>query len=122
VAEWVNLGTEAMNEAQRALGLSDERVARLIPVSTRTWLRWRQRGAVPVYMLDRVGAALKLEIERPSSGMIRLDPTDPAALEAILQRVEDVHAELREVHELVESLAATRPPPKSGTPRARREG
>lgn len=83
VAEWINLGVAEMSAAQKSLGLSDERIAREVSVSTRTWIRWRQRGQVPVYMLDRVAEVLQLEIERPTRKPIIL-PGEGASNDDVL--------------------------------------
>lgn len=91
VADWITLGSERMRAAQDALGLSDERVARLIPVATRTWIRWRQRGQVPVYMLERVADALDLEIDRPARQRITLDRDgDDVRILALEEKVDDL--------------------------------
>lgn len=110
VADWLTLGEELVT-AQRALGLSDERVAREVSVATRTWIRWRQRGQVPIYMVDRVAEVLQLEIERPTKRKVKLDAEETQeVLDAIraldsrfdtelLPRLEGIEAELRELRQ-----------------------
>lgn len=81
VAEWVTIGDE-LTLAQKARGFSDERVAREFPVSTRTWIRWRTRGQVPIHMLDRAAEILHLEIERPARRSVAL-PEEEAVAQAL---------------------------------------
>jgi transcriptional regulator with XRE-family HTH domain len=65
VKDWAELGTDTMREARQVRGLSYEAVARLIPVSSKTYERWEKRGAVPRHDLQNVAAVLGLEVERP---------------------------------------------------------
>lgn len=90
VAEWVTIGDE-LSLAQKARGFSDERVAREFPVSTRTWIRWRTRGQVPIHMLDRAAEILHLEIERPARRSVAL-PEE----EAVAQALDQLSAQLAE--------------------------
>jgi len=61
VASKTEIGPERLKEAQNRVGLSDEAVARLIHVSTKTWWRWRRSGTVPTVHLPAVAKALRLE-------------------------------------------------------------
>lgn len=90
VADWVELGVEAMSSAQKALGLSDERAARLVPVSGRTWTRWRAQGRVPAHSVDKVAAILGLEIERPTSIRIVLPEDESADLAAVMVSIKEL--------------------------------
>jgi hypothetical protein len=119
VAEWVELGSEQLLAAQKALGLSDERAARLVPVATRTWIRWRQRGAVPIYMLSRVAEVLELEIERPERTRITLEDPPPDRLEEVLALVEEMHGWVRELREMVEARLEEQPRSQPDEPPAR---
>jgi hypothetical protein len=104
VSSWHHLGKEVLREAQQALGLSDEKLAREIPVSTRTWIRWKDRGAVPAQSLDRVAAVLGLEIERrrpPAIEVLEGDGEEESALE---EQVRELAARQSEV---IEALALT---------------
>lgn len=94
VAEWVTIGDE-LALAQKALGLSDERVAREVSVSTRTWIRWRQRGQVPIYMVEKVATVLHLEIERAAPRSILLEENEVVTvLNAVGERADEILAAL----------------------------
>jgi hypothetical protein len=80
VGEWTQVGEEDMQRAQERTGLSDERLARLIPVSERTWRRWKKRGAIPTALLPRVAEVLDLELVR----------AEPIRVEAQLPSVESI--------------------------------
>ena len=53
---------ELLDEAQGRVGLSNERLAALIPVSEKTWRRWKAAGAIPTYALGRIAEVLQLEL------------------------------------------------------------
>ena len=116
VAEWVTIGIDVFGDAQKRLGLSDERAARLVPVSVRTWIRWRQRGQVPIHSLDRVAQILELEIERPAHDrrVVVDDALDAQELydrldrqhEAVMRRLDEVQEELR----IIASTSGARTP------------
>lgn len=78
----------------KAQGLSsNERAARAIPVSTKTWERWLKRGAIPRQWLPRVAKVLALEIEESApAGPVILDRDDVVEvlerLEALADRLE----------------------------------
>lgn len=109
VAEWVTLGAEQMTSAQKAKGLSDERAARLVPVSGRTWVRWRQQGRVPIHSLDKVAEILGLEIQRPGLRVVEIEASanggsplgaDDDALNRhleLLGRLDAIEAQLRQI-------------------------
>ncbi len=110
VQSWTNLGVEAIRDAQRASGLSDERLARQIPVSTRTWIRWRERGQVPSHALDKVAAVLGLEVERQGPTRVQVQDDQPAdrlaALEAEVAAMREELAEgLQDVRRSLDALA-----------------
>lgn len=116
MAEWVTIGIDVFGDAQKRLGLSDERAARLVPVSVRTWIRWRQRGQVPIHSLDRVAQILELEIERPAHDrrVVVDDALDAQELydrldrqhEAVMRRLDEVQEELR----IIASTSGARTP------------
>jgi hypothetical protein len=114
VQSWVNLGRDVMREAQQHTGLSDERVARQIPVSTRTWIRWRDRGQVPAAALDKVAIVLGLEVERPEPRRVRVEEEESEldrleALEAaVAQGFEDMRATLEHLADAVAQSALPR--------------
>jgi hypothetical protein len=76
VADWTDVGTEAMEEAQSRTGLSDERLAREIPVSAKTWVRWKRRGQIPTHLLPKVAPLLGFE-------MVPLEPVRIAVPDAV---------------------------------------
>lgn len=108
VASWFNLGTPAMEEAQSRLGLSDERVAREIPVSTRTWIRWKKRGQVPVQWLPNVAKVLELEIERSERVRVSVENGEVGddRLGRIEQLLEGLLVEIRALRDADESAEA----------------
>ncbi len=73
VTDWVAVGAERLAEAQKARGLSNERLAREIPVSTKTWERWKKRGELPADSIPAVAKALNLEIKRPGGEPLALE-------------------------------------------------
>lgn len=93
VTDWVPLGEDVMRTAMKSQGLSsNERAARAIPVSTKTWERWLKRGAVPRQWLQRVAKVLALEIEETAPvGPVILDRDD---VEEVLDRLESIAEKL----------------------------
>jgi DNA-binding transcriptional regulator YiaG len=106
VGEWVEIGREEMQRAQKRLGLSDERLARLIPVSEKTWRRWKARGAIPVQWLARAAEALDLELVRAEPVRVAQPGAVPAdALLESLAVLVDLTRELAETtQEILSSL------------------
>lgn len=89
VTQWVEIGTERLQQAQDATGLSDERLAREIPVSVKTWYRWKKRGAVPADSLDALARVLDIEVRRPGERPLQVavpTPQDVAAPETFFDR------------------------------------
>lgn len=85
VAEWVHIGTEEMQAAQDRLGLSNERLAPELFIVSKTWERWKARGAVPRSQLAHVAHVLGLEVE--SSAPVRIaTPAEPDEDEAEWRR------------------------------------
>lgn len=78
MTSWVPVGVDRLQEAQEATGLSNERLAREIPVSAKTWERWKKRGEIPADSIPAVARALNLEIRRPGVRPIEI-PDDGAA-------------------------------------------
>lgn len=97
-----------MEEAQSRLGLSDERVAREIPVSTRTWIRWKKRGQVPVQWLPNVAKVLELEIERSERVRVSVENGEVGddRLGRIEQLLEGLLVEIRALRDADESAEA----------------
>ena len=96
VAAKTHVGSARIEEAQKRVGLSNEAIARRIPVSEKTWRRWRQSGEIPTASLPAVAAALHLEL-REISDEAELSPRAAAGVE-----------EVRELRTLVEALLRDR--------------
>lgn len=113
VTNWVPVGTARLQEAQTATGLSNERLARQIPVSSKTWERWKAKGAIPASSLPAVAKALRLELVDPDEQrrleLVRGVTTDDR-LAALADAVDEVLAGQRELRTLLRKLAA--PPAK----------
>lgn len=62
VAAQTRIGAERIREAQDLVGLSNESIARRIPVSEKTWRRWKEKGEIPTASLPAVAKALRLEL------------------------------------------------------------
>lgn len=62
VTEWTDVGTEELEKAQARTGLSDEKLAAKIPVASKTWVRWKRRGAIPTHHLPKVAPILGFEL------------------------------------------------------------
>lgn len=118
VASWYNLGTDAMEEAQGRMGLSDERLAREIPVSTRTWIRWKKRGQVPVQWLPNVAKVLDLEIERAER--VRVSVDDPGTATDRDAEIAALREEVAEVRQVADRILAKLE--AQGSPRPARAG
>jgi hypothetical protein len=95
VSDWVDIGTKEMAAAQKASGLSDEKLARKIPISTRTWIRWKKRGQVPIFHIDLVADVLKMEIERPERRRVPVPASRSQRSEAVPEEPSDLEV-LRE--------------------------
>jgi DNA-binding transcriptional regulator YiaG len=68
VAEQTQLGEQRIQDAQDRVGLSNEAVARYIPVSEKTWRRWKKAGSIPTASLPAVARALRLDLVELSPG------------------------------------------------------
>jgi transcriptional regulator with XRE-family HTH domain len=97
VTDWVQLGTETMRNARKALGLSYETAARLIPVSSKTYERWEKAGRVPRHLVPKMAEVLGLEIEIPrlESVQIREDDTVADRLDRIERALDAINELLR---------------------------
>lgn len=121
MAEWTTFGADTLSEAQKRLGLSDERVARQIPVATRTWIRWRQAHRVPTAHVPRVAEILALEVASERRLRVVTQPqeaSDVARLEDKLDQVLGEVQRLREGQDAIElrlgRLEVGQAPPGSG--------
>lgn len=54
VAAKTQIGSARIEEAQKRVGLSNESIARRVPVSEKTWRRWKQSGEIPTASLPSV--------------------------------------------------------------------
>jgi transcriptional regulator with XRE-family HTH domain len=89
VTNWVPLGSNVMREARDNLGLSREAVARLIPVSAKTYERWEKRGAVPVEWVEKTAGVIGLEVERvPMPTRVTLATDQTVDLKVIAAQLE----------------------------------
>lgn len=93
VAAKTHLGSARIEEAQKRVGLSNEAIARKIPVSEKTWRRWKIDGTIPTAVLPAVAAALRLELreiqpenENGASPEV-VSPESFAALDAKVDRI-----------------------------------
>lgn len=94
VAAKTRLGTARIQEAQDRAGLSNEAVARRIPVSEKTWRRWKKAGEVPSASLPAVADALGLELHELSDAHGQPAPFSRPAV-----------AEIAEIRALLVALA-----------------
>jgi hypothetical protein len=76
VRKGIQVGRETLQAAQDATGLSNEKLARELHVSTKTWERWKKAGEIPSYYVSEVAGVLRLEIERPVHRIPGADPDD----------------------------------------------
>ncbi len=110
VQSWIDLGVDVIRDAQKRTGLSDERLARQVPISTRTWIRWRERGQVPTHSLERIAELLQLEVERSQRPRVIVDdlPLDRLGEleERVLSQLEGMQTILERLDERVELLSA----------------
>lgn len=110
VSSWVSLGVDVIRDAQHRVGLSDERLARQIPVSTRTWIRWRDRGQVPTHSLERVAALLDLQVERSERPRVTVEEVPSDRLgeleDRVLSQLESMQATLEDLGARVEAMSS----------------
>lgn len=83
VTEWTSVGSDEMERAQDRTGLSDEKLARLIPVSSKTWVRWKRRGEIPTHLLPKVAPILGFELVDPDPIPIQRQVAVPDLQEAL---------------------------------------
>lgn len=86
---------ELLDGAQKELRLSNESVARQIPVSEKTWRRWKNAGEIPNYALPLVAEILQLELESQRQEDLRVQPVQAEAI-LLLQSVARTDTELLE--------------------------
>jgi hypothetical protein len=122
IAAKTHIGRERLQTAQDNVGLSNERVARLIPVSEKTWRRWKDAGEVPTASLRRVAEVLRMELVSAAPTPVEIEPQIrtlqeevSASLAALLDGQGEILARLSRLEAALDGLAS-RPP----TRRARR--
>jgi hypothetical protein len=102
VAAQTIVGSARLQEAQDAVGLSNEAIARQIPVSEKTWRRWKEAGTIPTASLPAVARALRLELIEPDRGKLVVPEQDRlAAIERHLESLAGAVASLQEGMERV---------------------
>jgi transcriptional regulator with XRE-family HTH domain len=97
VAARTHIGTARLQELQDARGLSNERLARLIPVSEKTWRRWKESGEIPTYALQAVAPVLGLDLRGATTETLELEPTVPE----VLQRLESLESSVESLRQVV---------------------
>jgi transcriptional regulator with XRE-family HTH domain len=102
VADTIHIDRAILDEAQNARGFSNERIARELYISEKTWRRWKNNEAIPADRVDDVAAVLNLDIERPPAQRVVLTGADEAgavavALEDIARRLEALEATVGEL-------------------------
>jgi transcriptional regulator with XRE-family HTH domain len=104
VRKGVVIGTERLQEAQDARGLSNERLARELHIAEKTWRRWKAAGEVPAYYLEEVAAVLGLEIEQPKREPLRLNGgEEKTSLGGLRAELEVEIARLRSLNDALEA-------------------
>jgi len=94
VAQKTYLGTARRPEAQDAVVLSNEAIARRIPCSEKTWRRYKQSGYVPTALLPTVAKVLNLDLveagqrSEADTDEIRSLATQVSGMQEQLDRIE----------------------------------
>lgn len=116
VAEWVELGTDEMQAAQNRLGLSNERLAPKLYIASKTWERWKKRGAVPRRELERVASVLGMVVE--TTQPVTLNLPEGGATAAEFSRLRSELAKIAADFAALEAqvLEAPDDPGPTGTP------
>lgn len=99
VADTINIDSHILAESQQARGFSNERIARELYISEKTWRRWKTAGGIPAARLADVEKVLNLDIERPVRQRVVLADdlvTEPASDE-VLARLARVESLLQDV-------------------------
>lgn len=108
VAAKTRIGTAHLQAAQDAVGLSNEGIAREIPVSEKTWRRWKDEGTVPTYALPKIAKVLRLElVEAPREKVEWAPLPENGNLEALAAGVRDLLDGQREILQRLEALQAS---------------
>lgn len=112
VAAKTHVGSARLQESQDAKGLSNERIARLVPVSEKTWRRWKAAGEIPTAALPAVAKVLGLEIRGHAPEPLDVGPAteylSPRELRQVVR--EEVEAALAPLELLLQRLLDQEPP------------
>jgi hypothetical protein len=100
VAARTRIGTQQIQDAQNRTGFSNERIARDIHVSEKTWRRWKKAGEIPTASLPAVAQTLGLEIHR-GSGTVLTEQTIGLRLERLEVQVAESLSLTNEAIELL---------------------
>jgi hypothetical protein len=106
VTEWTTVGSKEMEDAQARTGLSDERLARMIPISSKTWTRWKKRGQIPTHLLPKVAPILGFELVTIEPLQIPVAGDQPVS-EGTLVLTPALRESVAVLVELVQRLAET---------------
>jgi transcriptional regulator with XRE-family HTH domain len=105
---WINISSEALREARIRKDLSYEGIARLIPVASKTWMRWEKAGRVDAAAFERVVEILNLDVQMEAppervTVVVPERPTDGTAFAIMLdRRFAELQAEIKELKSLIE--------------------
>lgn len=115
IAARTQIGREELQRAQDTVGLSNERIARLIPVSEKTWRRWKEAGEVPTAVLPQVAKVLRLELVPPPQETVEMPEGFGLREEAaggivqLLEGQEELLSALARIEGKLDELSARRP-------------
>lgn len=115
IAARTHIGREELQRAQDTVGLSNERIARLIPVSEKTWRRWKEAGEVPTAVLPQVAKVLRLELVAPPQATVEmpegfsLREEAAAGIAQLLDGQAETLAVLARIEGKLDELSARRP-------------
>jgi hypothetical protein len=117
VAAKTHVGTARIQEAQDAVGLSNEAIARSIPISEKTWRRWKEAGQIPTAVLPAVARVLGLELRQAE-----VPPLDSHAIAGAddIAQLRRENAETQERLGRIEKLLAQLVGEQQGTPQSAR--
>lgn len=126
IAARTHIGREELQRAQDTVGLSNERLARRIPVSEKTWRRWKDAGEVPTAWLPKIAEVLRLELVEPPREIVEaadhLDLQEQAAggVAQLLDGQAETLAALARIEEKLDALAERLPARRAPRKSARR--
>jgi transcriptional regulator with XRE-family HTH domain len=111
VAARTYIGTDRLQELQDAKGLSNERLARLVPVSEKTWRRWKEAGEIPTYALPALAPILGLEIRGAAPERVEVSAIEPEQqqLVDVLRAVQTMQAEVESLRNEFQQVIAALP-------------